>query len=75
MPANEKTPSQTTQDNTTEDNNAEALDKEIPAHVAQNAKAPDKDLPETRPSEHGGQQGLEPTRYGDWEKKGRCTDF
>ncbi|MFZ4761418.1 MAG: DUF1674 domain-containing protein [Alphaproteobacteria bacterium] len=25
--------------------------------------------------EKGGQQGLEPTRYGDWEKNGRCTDF
>lgn len=25
--------------------------------------------------EHGGPAGLEPTRYGDWEKKGRCIDF
>ena len=25
--------------------------------------------------ETGGQQGPEPTRYGDWEKGGRCTDF
>ena len=25
--------------------------------------------------EHGGPKGLEPTRYGDWEKSGRCTDF
>lgn len=29
----------------------------------------------TRPREIGGQDGPEPTRYGDWEKKGRCTDF
>ncbi|MFL2782316.1 MAG: DUF1674 domain-containing protein [Rhodospirillales bacterium] len=21
------------------------------------------------------QKGLEPTRYGDWEKNGRCSDF
>lgn len=28
-----------------------------------------------RPTEIGGQKGLEPTRYGDWEKNGRCTDF
>ena len=28
-----------------------------------------------RPREIGGQQGPEPTRYGDWEGKGRCTDF
>jgi len=30
---------------------------------------------EHRPTEHGGPKGLEPTRYGDWEKNGRCTDF
>jgi hypothetical protein len=27
------------------------------------------------PKEIGGQEGPEPTRYGDWEKNGRCTDF
>ncbi|MCE2516307.1 MAG: DUF1674 domain-containing protein [Alphaproteobacteria bacterium] len=27
------------------------------------------------PVEHGGPKGPEPTRYGDWEKGGRCTDF
>lgn len=31
--------------------------------------------PSTWPAEHGGQRGPEPTRYGDWEKGGRCTDF
>lgn len=25
--------------------------------------------------EIGGAKGPEPTRYGDWEHKGRCTDF
>lgn len=25
--------------------------------------------------EIGGPKGLEPTRYGDWEKAGRCFDF
>lgn len=25
--------------------------------------------------EFGGRKGPEPTRYGDWEKNGRCTDF
>ncbi|MCC7411226.1 MAG: DUF1674 domain-containing protein [Gammaproteobacteria bacterium] len=25
--------------------------------------------------EIGGPQGPEPTRYGDWERKGRCIDF
>ncbi len=26
-------------------------------------------------NENGGPKGPEPTRYGDWEQKGRCTDF
>jgi len=25
--------------------------------------------------EHGGPDGPEPTRYGDWERNGRCSDF
>lgn len=25
--------------------------------------------------EFGGYSGPEPTRYGDWEKNGRCVDF
>ena len=25
--------------------------------------------------EVGGREGPEPTRYGDWEKNGRCIDF
>lgn len=34
--------------------------------------------PEQRPAaptEIGGPPGPEPTRYGDWERKGRCIDF
>ena len=27
------------------------------------------------PKEIGGREGPEPTRYGDWETGGRCTDF
>jgi hypothetical protein len=27
------------------------------------------------PVEIGGRKGPEPTRYGDWEKDGRCIDF
>jgi len=26
-------------------------------------------------TETGGPAGPEPTRYGDWEKNGRCSDF
>uniref|UniRef100_A0A3P8WID7 Succinate dehydrogenase assembly factor 4, mitochondrial n=1 Tax=Cynoglossus semilaevis TaxID=244447 RepID=A0A3P8WID7_CYNSE len=34
---------------------------------------PDDVNPETK--ERGGPRGPEPTRYGDWERKGRCVDF
>ena len=27
------------------------------------------------PKEQDGPKGPEPTRYGDWEKAGRCSDF
>ena len=30
---------------------------------------------EELPSELGGRDGPEPTRYGDWEKKGIVSDF
>jgi len=33
----------------------------------QQDKLPNKEI--------GGRKGLEPTRYGDWEKNGRCIDF
>lgn len=29
----------------------------------------------TLKKELGGRQGLEPTRYGDWELNGKCVDF
>ena len=39
------------------------------------AKAP-KPTPAPKPQpEVGGRDGPEPTRYGDWEVKGICSDF
>jgi len=33
-------------------------------------------VPAVRPErEIGGRDGPEPTRFGDWEKAGRCIDF
>jgi hypothetical protein len=31
--------------------------------------------PPPRPREIGGPSGPEPTRYGDWERNGRVSDF
>ena len=35
----------------------------------------DPNLRKKKKSEIGGRKGPEPTRYGDWEKSGRCIDF
>ena len=40
-----------------------------------NAKKNLNSLPKKNLNEINGPKGLEPTRYGDWEKNGRCTDF
>ncbi|MBL0318111.1 MAG: DUF1674 domain-containing protein [Alphaproteobacteria bacterium] len=39
------------------------------------APAQDQTVPAPKPTEIGGPKGPEPTRYGDWEKNGRCSDF
>jgi hypothetical protein len=35
----------------------------------------DTDQDSPKAIEYGGPKGPEPTRYGDWEQAGRCTDF
>jgi len=38
--------------------------------------APDSPVADrAKPREIGGRDGPEPTRFGDWEKSGRCIDF
>jgi hypothetical protein len=37
--------------------------------------APGGKAGKTPPAETGGPPGPEPTRFGDWEKNGRCVDF
>ena len=48
-----------------------ADDDNVPAEVSEEPVATDAKLP----VEIGGRKGPEPTRYGDWEKNGRCIDF
>jgi len=45
----------------------------VPVAAAAPAPVPAASL--TRPRELGGRAGAEPTRFGDWEKNGRCIDF
>jgi hypothetical protein len=50
-----------------------------PAKAQEAAKVQDTEEeappPPSQPDEIGGPRGPEPTRYGDWERKGRCVDF
>jgi hypothetical protein len=50
---------------------------ESTAPAAPGADAPDANgaAPPALPTEVGGRDGPEPTRFGDWEKNGRCIDF
>lgn len=42
---------------------------------ADQAQKPEASKDDKKPKEIGGPKGLEPTRYGDWERKGICVDF
>jgi len=53
---------ETTTDRATEKSNSE---KKPPSPVSKSGTA----------REIGGRQGPDPSRYGDWEKNGRCIDF
>ena len=48
--------------------------KESPEAV-QEAQDANSEAPDKLPPELGGPAGPEPTRYGDWERAGRCIDF
>ena len=58
------------------DMNAPHEDKPAPREPGTDAGTPaPAPIPVTLPREIGGRVGPEPTRYGDWEKAGRCIDF
>lgn len=46
---------------------------EMPEHTTSTSQHQDTQAQVVE--EIGGPEGLEPTRYGDWERKGRCIDF
>jgi hypothetical protein len=54
------------------------MSSDDPKNKADSEESKADDTPpadEVRPKEVGGRGGLDPTRYGDWEKAGRCIDF
>jgi len=45
-------------------------------HPEEKSNKQNIDTPQdSQPREVGGPKGPEPTRYGDWERAGRCSDF
>ncbi|MEO6104734.1 MAG: DUF1674 domain-containing protein [Pseudoxanthomonas sp.] len=55
------------------DSNPDPTDASIPETQQPAAEVVQKER--VVPKEIGGRDGPEPTRYGDWEKNGRCIDF
>lgn len=55
------------------------LEQQRPSKAITTQCEPDKQAPAEarggRRKEIGGPKGPEPTRYGDWERNGKCVDF
>jgi hypothetical protein len=47
----------------------------IEARIEPAASPVQGEQPVEAPREVGGREGPEPTRFGDWELRGRCIDF
>jgi hypothetical protein len=47
----------------------------LPVESSHSPEIPEEETLPVKANEIGGRDGPEPTRYGDWEKNGRCIDF
>lgn len=54
---------------------AKSAEMAAPAPAAAPLQPKPDEKPAIRGREIGGPKGPEPTRYGDWERNGRCSDF
>jgi hypothetical protein len=54
---------------------ASELPKAQAGHDRGNERSGVQKQSQGQPPEVGGRAGPEPTRFGDWEKNGRCIDF
>lgn len=54
---------------------SQVVSSKVEASIVSHNAAPAKHEKQAPSTEIGGRGGLEPTRYGDWEKNGRCIDF
>ncbi len=53
----------------------QAATKRTTTEAKQDNVEPEVGKGKAKPKETGGPKGLEPTRYGDWERKGIAVDF
>ncbi|MEL6868720.1 MAG: DUF1674 domain-containing protein [Pseudomonadota bacterium] len=53
----------------------ETASTDTPATSTDATSASSQRAQPSSPREIGGREGPEPTRFGDWEKNGRCIDF
>ena len=51
------------------------LETELNSNKKDAPKTKESEISNEKEKEYGGPKGLEPTRFGDWEKNGRCSDF
>ena len=70
MKKNNETPAE---NKVSDETATESADPVPPAD--QESSPPPAQADKQQPKEYGGPKGLEPTRYGDWERNGRCYDF
>ena len=61
-------------DDTDADKTPATSDQEPKVESGKTPEMAPKTAPQTA-AEIGGPKGPEPTRFGDWEQKGRCSDF
>jgi len=52
-----------------------AREKTLQGQITTREIKPIDSKPGTPQKEYGGRKGKDPTRFGDWEKNGRCIDF
>jgi hypothetical protein len=58
-----------------EDRSKNTPDNETGANPDDNDNVAEDAVASRKQKEIGGRDGPDPTRYGDWEKAGRCIDF
>lgn len=51
------------------------LEGQVAESETMSEQADERNVGLERAKEYGGPKGMEPTRYGDWERNGRCIDF